>query len=83
MRKIKVIHVELNEPYQGRKHWYFGSVSAIYERLTREQVGCVKEYLWAALKGKAEYRTRGAIIRKGELITKQQKGGSNENERNN
>ena len=82
MRKIKVIHVELNEPYKGRKHWYFGSVSAIYEILSRDLIGCVKEYLWTALKGKTEYRTKGAIIRKGELITKQQKGGRNENERN-
>ena len=26
----KVIHVELKEPYKGRRNYYFGSAAAIY-----------------------------------------------------
>ena len=35
-RLVKVI---LNEPYDGRTEWFFGSMKAIFETLTPEQVG--------------------------------------------
>ena len=38
-RQLKVIHVELKEPYNGKRHYYFGSKKAIYETLPREVVG--------------------------------------------
>ena len=62
----KVIHVELLEPDQ---HLYFGSIAAIYDTLTTDQVGIGKEALWNILKGK-EYRGRKAIIRQGVILSK-------------
>lgn len=73
MKQNNVIHVELNEPYQGKKNWYFGSVAAIYQELPKEVVGAGKEWLWQCLSGKDEHRTRKATIRRSKVITKQQK----------
>ena len=42
MKQNNVIHVELNEPYQGKKNWYFGSVAAIYEEIPKEVIGAGK-----------------------------------------
>ena len=73
MKQNNVIHVELDEPYQGKKNWYFGSVAAIYQELPKEVVGAGKEWLWQCRAGKAEHRTRKATIRRSKVITKQQK----------
>ena len=73
MRQNNVIHVELDEPYQGEKNWYFGSVAAIYEELPKEVIGAGKEWLWQCLSKKSENRTRKATIRRSKVITKQQK----------
>ncbi len=73
MKQNNVIHVELDEPYQGKKNWYFGSVAAIYQELPKEVVGAGKEWLWQCLSGKDEHRTRKATIRRSKVITKQQK----------
>lgn len=73
MRQNNVIHVELDEPYQGEKNWYFGSVAAIYEELPKEMIGAGKEWLWQCLSKKSEHRTRKATIRRSKVITKQQK----------
>ena len=73
MKQNNVIHVELNEPYQGKKNWYFGSIAAIYQELPKDVVGAGKEWLWQCLSGKDEYRTRKATLRRSKVITKQQK----------
>ena len=73
MKQNNVIHVELNEPYQGKKNWYFGSIAAIYQELPKDVVGAGKEWPWQCLSGKDEYRTRKATIRRSRVITKQQK----------
>ena len=71
----KVIHVGFTDPQQGyRKHYYFGSVAAIYDILPKDIVGISKEALWSALKY-GEYRGRKAIIRRGVIISKQTKRG--------
>ena len=71
----KVIHVELKEaPYGYRKHYYFGSIAAIYETLSKDQTGISKETLWGALKS-GEYRGKKAIIRQGIVISKQTERG--------
>ena len=71
----KVIHVGFTDPQQGyRKHYYFGSVAAIYDILPKYIVGISKEALWSALKY-GEYRGRKAIIRKGVLATKETERG--------
>lgn len=71
----KVIHVELTDPQQGyRKHYYFGSVAAIYDTLPKDIVGISKEALWNVLKS-GEHRGRKAIIRQGVIISKQTERG--------
>lgn len=72
----KVIHVELKEPYKGKHHYYFGSVTAIYETLPLEIVGISKESLWNWNSSKGgEYTGRKAIVRYGTLHTKQSNRG--------
>lgn len=46
MKLPKVIHVELREPYNGKRHFYFGSIAAIFDELSEEQIGIKKESLW-------------------------------------
>ena len=71
----KVIHIELTDPPTGyRKHYYFGSVAAIYDTLPKEIIGISKEALWGTLKSR-EHRGRKAIIRQGVVISKQTERG--------
>lgn len=73
MRQNNVIHVLLDEPYQGKKNWYFGSVAAIYDKIPKEVIGAGKEWLWQCLAKKDEHKTRKATIRRANVITKKQK----------
>ena len=81
---FKVIHIELNEPIQGKKHHYFGSKTAIYEYLTPEQVGISLESLWNVDLEAGEYKNRLCTIRMGILRRKHtlrggnRKGGNND-----
>ena len=62
----KVIHVPLIE---GRKNYYFGSISAIYSVLTEEEVGIKKSsLLHAGLADGGVILNKKAMIRQGELI---------------
>ena len=70
----KVIHVEFKEPYKGKRHYYFGSITAIYELLPTEVVGVSKESLWNVLRN-GEHMGRKAIVRYGTLHTKQSNRG--------
>ena len=73
MKQNNVIHVELDEPYNGQKNYYFGSIAAIYETIPKEVIGAGKEWLWQCLGRKDEYRTRKATIRRSRVITKPKK----------
>ena len=62
----KVIHVHLKGK---RRDFYFGSVSAVYDALTKEEVGASKGYLLhAGLSGDGTVITKTAIIKQSELI---------------
>jgi len=39
---IKVVHVHF---LHGRKNYYFGSVSAIFRKFTKDDIGVTEEYL--------------------------------------
>jgi hypothetical protein len=54
----KVIHVELNEPYNNKHHWYFGSILAIYDTLPIEVVGIAHTSLWNVLSKNGKYTTK-------------------------
>lgn len=68
-RPRKVVHVELREPYLGKCHYYFGSVSAIYDVLPADVVGLSKASLWNVLKD-GEHSGRKSVIRCGLLYAK-------------
>jgi len=73
----KVIHVELKEPFNGKRHYYFGSKKAIYETLPREVVGISYESFRALGDIKNHpYEGRKSTIRQGVLRTL----GNNDNE---
>jgi len=74
---FKVIHIELNESFQGKKHYYFGSKTAIYEHFTHEQVGISLESLWNVDLEAGEYKNRLCTIRIGILRRKRTLRGRN------
>ena len=41
-----IIMVSFYLPIDGKKEYFFGSMSAIYERFTKEQIGCDVRNLW-------------------------------------
>lgn len=67
----KVIHIELKQPYNGRRNYYFGSVAAIYDTLPTEIVGIGAGGLWNVFStGNKKYAGRLATIREGRLLSK-------------
>ena len=67
----KVIHLEFKEPIEGESHFYFGSVAAIYDHLTVEQVGISSRALSNKYDlSKAPYENKRVVIRLGELKRK-------------
>ena len=73
----KVIHVHL---LNGRKNYYFGSISAIYSVLTEEEVGVKKSsLLHAGLSDGGVILNKKAMIRQGELIRGSREGSPHQN----
>ena len=74
-----LIIVEFYRQQQGSKVWYFGSLAAIYELFTPEQIGCKLEALWNANLGYGEYKiTKQCVIYKEKMYRKAQKSKKNE-----
>ena len=72
----QVIHLYL---IASDEHFYFGSIMAMFEHFTREQLGVAPQTLYNTWKDEP-YITDLAIIRRGRLIQKRQKnikGGKN------
>lgn len=44
--KNTMYHVSFNEPVNGKKDYYFSSLSAIYTKLSPEEIGCKVTRLW-------------------------------------
>lgn len=70
-QQFKVIHIELEIPYKGKKHYYYGSKAAIYQHLPEEIVGIKLESLWNVDLDQEEYKNRLCTIRMGALRRKQ------------
>lgn len=68
----KIFHVEFREPVEGKKHYYFGSKAAIFQRFTSEQIGITYKTLRnvGSLKDKP-YINNYCTIWQGELIASQ------------
>lgn len=62
-----VVHVEL---FADNSHYYFGSLAAIYEKFSKEEIGisygALRNY---GLSSERPYKNKLCIIRKGHLIT--------------
>lgn len=70
----KILHVELRNPIDGERHYYFGSKAAIFQRFTAEQVGITYYSLKNISITKEEpYVNRHCTIRQGELIASETK----------
>ncbi|MBO4871625.1 MAG: hypothetical protein J5565_06560 [Muribaculaceae bacterium] len=69
---MKVIHLNLYEPYQGKADYYFGSVKAIYEHIPKECVGIVYTNLCTQLRHNGTYINRLCTIRTDQLLARRQ-----------
>lgn len=67
----KVVHVHLMVgKHEGRKDFYFSSISAIYTVLTDEEIGATRNYLLhAGLGGNGTVMTKRAVIKQSTLIS--------------
>jgi hypothetical protein len=67
-KKLKVIHLYEKET---NKHYYFGSISAIYNYLNTEQVGITYSSLKTCrLRTVGFYENKKVVIRQSYLLTK-------------
>lgn len=63
--ETKVIWVHL---FEGRKNYFFGSISAVFETLTEEQVGVTKSHLLhVGLRDEGKHLTGRALIMQSRL----------------
>lgn len=76
-QQFKVIHIELREPYNGEKHYYFGSKVAVYDSLPEDVVGIKLESLWNVNLEAGEYSNKLCTIRAGVLRRKETNRGKN------
>ena len=68
-----IIHVELPDTFLEQHH-FFGSVTAIFDTFSREQIGVGKETIWRHLKKDGIYQTpTGIVIRKSSIHRKERK----------
>lgn len=69
-----LIIVEFFRKVNGRRVWYFGSLAAIYELFTPEDIGCKLESLWNTDLDYGEYKiTKQCVIYKEKLYRKAHK----------
>jgi hypothetical protein len=72
----KIYCVRFKEPVNGEYNYHFGSIAAIYEVFTPEQIGCRIQNLWNyKLSASKPYKSQKCVIFKGELIRKQTERG--------
>lgn len=76
MRENKIYLVKFNEPIDGQNDFIFGSLAAIYDHFTDNDIGCKVERLWSigVAKGK-EYRSDRCSIKAQILMRKTTKRG--------
>ena len=68
----KIVHLHLKSPLDGESDMYFGSIKAIYDRLSEDVVGIKYKSLTNALRGKDNYENSRCAIHIGLLQTKRQ-----------
>lgn len=69
--ETKVIHLHFKDDGASIIHdWHFGSLKAIYDSRTVEEIGISYKSLTNALRGKEVYENKKVIIRIGKLERK-------------
>lgn len=76
-----IIKVEFRDPplreQPYKTDFFFGSLAAIYEVFTAEQVGCKVECLWnSSITEQHPYRNKKCVVSRVQLTRKAQKRGS-------
>ena len=72
--KSTVIRVQFFEPINGKTVYYFGSVKAIFDLFTREQVGCSMASIYSSgLKSGHSRGTDKCTIEKAEVYRSSQR----------
>ncbi|MCC8152957.1 MAG: hypothetical protein LIP01_01310 [Tannerellaceae bacterium] len=67
----KIYHVELKEPKDGKQHFYFGSRAAIYQELSRQEIGIALKSLTNNHKfADGDYTNKKCTIRLGYITRK-------------
>ena len=69
---MKVVHLKLKEPHNGDTDFYFGSMKAIYDEFSHDEIGIGYKSLTNALRGKLEYENKKCTIKVGQLRQKKQ-----------
>lgn len=72
-RDSKIIHVELKEPFQGKRNYYFGSVVAVFAVLPESVIGVKPTTVQRHLQNSDEYTAPGATIRRSTITRNQQR----------
>lgn len=68
-----VIKVQFFKPVDGQVEYYFGSIAAMYERFTEEQIGCTQKVMWYhKLTPDNPKATKKCIITKHKIMRKPQ-----------
>lgn len=66
-----VIQVHFHNPINGRNDYFFGSLAAIYDTFSAEQIGCRKETLWNAnIEEDKPKSTRCCVVYKHRVVRK-------------
>lgn len=72
MATQKIVHLHMKIPIAGNTDLYFGSIKAIFDSVSEEDVGIKYKSLTNALRGRDFYENKHCIVRVSSLITKQQ-----------
>lgn len=68
-----VIKVQFFNPVDGQSEYYFGSIAAIFERFSADQLGCTIESMWAyKLTSERPKITKKCTISKHTIVRKPQ-----------
>ena len=62
---MKVVHINLNSPFNGETEFYFGSLKAIYDSIPQDKIGIAYKSLTNALGASRNTRTSIARLRSG------------------
>lgn len=65
----KVVHLSFKEP-STQPDMYFGSLKAIYDVVSLEEVGITYKALTNAIRGKERYENKKCVIQIGKLVRK-------------